>query len=128
MKKAALILLAVFVVNAGLCAFVPAACAAEAGRDVAKADMNGAKGAAPAAAGSGTVSVSLESADLRAVVTALARSRGINLVGSDKLAGKVTLHLTDAPILQALVVILKNAGFVLVKKDNEIYEIMTEGE
>ena len=128
MRKAVLILLVICGAGAAICAFAPAACAAEAADVVAKADVNGVKGTAPAKAGSGTVSVSLESADLRAVVTALARSNGINLVGSGKLTGKVTLHLTDAPVLQALVVILKNAGFVLVKKDNDIYEIMTEAE
>jgi len=78
--------------------------------------------------GTGTVSVSLEFADLRAVVTALARAHNINLVGSDKLAGAVTLHLTDAPVLEALSIILKNAGFVLVKRENGMYEILTEAE
>jgi len=128
LRKAVLILLVVCGAGAGICAFAPAACAAEAADAVAKADAEGVREIKPGEAGSGTVSVSLESAELRAVVTALARSHNINLVGSGKLAGKVTLHLTDAPILQALVVILKNAGFVLVKKDNEIYEIMTEAE
>jgi len=94
----------------------------------AKADPQGVKEIKPGRAGAGTVSVSLESADLRAVVTALARANNINLVGSDKLSGQVTLHLTDAPVLDALIVILKNAGFVLVKKDSEMYEIMTEAE
>jgi len=74
------------------------------------------------------VSVSLVSADLRAVVTALARAHNINLVGSDKLSGKVTLYLNNAPVLQALEVILKNAGFVLMPKQNGIYEIMTAAE
>ena len=74
------------------------------------------------------VSVSLVSADLRAVVTALARAHNINLVGSDKLSGKVTLHLNNAPVLQALEIILKNAGFVLMPKENGIYEIMTTAE
>jgi len=95
---------------------------------VAKADPAGVEEIKPGKAGAGTVSVSLESADLRAVVTALARANNINLVGSDKLTGKVTLHLTDAPVLDALLVILKNAGFVLAKKDNGMYEIMTEAE
>ena len=128
MRKAVFILLAVCGAGAVLWACAPAAHAAEAADVVAKVDVNGAKEAAPLADGTGTVSVSLVKADLRAVVTALARSNGINLVGSDKLTGSVTLHLTDAPVLQALVVILKNAGFVLVKKDNGIYEISTEAE
>ena len=125
-----LILLAVCGAGAGICAFAPVARAAEAADVVAKADVTGVEETASAstATGTGTVSVSLVKADLRAVVTALARSNGINLVGSDKLTGSVTLHLTDAPVLQALVVILKNAGFVLVKKDNGIYEISTEAE
>jgi len=75
-----------------------------------------------------TVSVSLEAADLRAVVTALARAHNINLVGSDKLAGKVTLNLNNAPVREALEIILKNAGFVLVRKETGIYEIMTEAQ
>jgi len=75
-----------------------------------------------------TVSVSLESADLRAVVTALARTHNINLVGSDKLSGKVTLNLNNAPVLQALDIILKNAGFVLLSKDNGMYEVLSAAE
>jgi protein transport protein HofQ len=78
--------------------------------------------------GNQTVSVSLESADLRAVVTALARTFDINLVGSDKLRGKVTLHLQDVPANEAIEVILKNAGFELVRKNNRIYEVLTPAE
>ncbi|MFH1731279.1 MAG: secretin N-terminal domain-containing protein [Planctomycetota bacterium] len=108
-----------------LAAEEPAGAAVDA---VVKADPQGVKEITPGKTGPGTVSVSLESADLRAVVTALARANNINLVGSDKLTGKVTLHLTDAPVLDALIVILKNAGFVLTKKDNGMYEVMTEAE
>lgn len=78
--------------------------------------------------GEGVVSLSLESADLRAVVTALARAHGINVVGSDKLTGNVTLHLNKAPVLEALEIILQNAGFVLVKKEGGIYEIVPAAE
>lgn len=75
-----------------------------------------------------TVSLSIESAELRAVVTALAESRGINLVGSDKLTGSVTVHLKDAPVLEALTVILRNAGYELVTRENGIYEILSREE
>ncbi len=76
----------------------------------------------------GAVSISMESADLRAVVTALADANNINLVGSDQLTGTVTVHLTNAPVLEALQVILRNAGFELVTRDNGIYEIMSREE
>jgi type IV pilus assembly protein PilQ len=75
-----------------------------------------------------TVTVSLEAADLRAVVNALARTSDINLVGSDKLQGRVTLNLRNVPAVHALEVILKNNGFVLVKKDERIYEVLTPAE
>jgi type IV pilus assembly protein PilQ len=75
-----------------------------------------------------TVDVSLEEADLRAVVTALARTFDINVVGSDKLGGKVTLNLRGVPVREALAVIVKNAGFELVEKEGGIYEILTPQE
>jgi type II secretory pathway component GspD/PulD (secretin) len=75
-----------------------------------------------------TVTVSLEAADLRAVVNALARTSDINLVGSDKLQGRVTLNLRNVPAVHALDVILKNNGFVLIKKDDRIYEVMTPAD
>ena len=114
MRHTLLTVLAVWSVGAGVWFGAPVARAAEP--------------AAGAAEGAGTVSVSLEAADLRAVVTALARAHNINLVGSDKLTGTVTLHLTDAPVFEALTIILNNAGFALVKKDNGMYEILTEAE
>ena len=74
------------------------------------------------------VTVSLVAADLRAVVNALARAHNINMVGSDKLTGRVTLHLNNAPVLEALDVILKNAGFALVQRESGIYEVLTQAE
>ena len=75
-----------------------------------------------------TVSVSLEAADLRAVVTALARTFELNIVGGHKLSGTVTLHLQNVPVDEAVEVILKNAGFELVRKEGGIFEILTPGE
>ena len=130
MRKLVLILLTVCVASAALWACTPGACAAEAAGVAAEATPSGVgiKGGAPASADGPTVSLSFEKAPLRAVVTGLAKAYNINLVGGDKLSGTVTLHLNEAPILQALEVILKNAGFVLVARENGIYEVTTEAE
>lgn len=71
------------------------------------------------------VSISLENADLRAVVTALARAHGINVVGTTRLSGEVTLHVSEAPVLDTLDAILNNAGFILIRRDSGIYEVLT---
>ncbi|MFO7897801.1 MAG: secretin N-terminal domain-containing protein [Planctomycetota bacterium] len=102
------------------------ACLAVASGLVRAGDLPGASG--EAAGGGRGISVSLEKADLRAVVTALARAHQINLVGTGKLSGEVTLHLSEAPVLEALEVILKNAGFVMVRRESGIYEVLSAKE
>lgn len=115
MRKAR-VLLGLWLFAAGGLALRPSVAAAAEGSAPARAtDVKG-------------VSVSLQSADLKAVVTALARAYNINLVGSDKLTGSVTLHLSHAPVHEALEIILKNAGFTLAKKKNGIYEILTAAQ
>jgi len=81
-----------------------------------------------AAAAAKKVSVSFESADLRAVVTGIAAASGLNVVGSDKLTGAVTVRLDDAPALESLVLILRNAGFSLVQEEGDIYRIAPRAE
>lgn len=76
----------------------------------------------------GGVSLFIESADLRAVVTALAEAHNVNVVGTDKLAGSVTVRLVNAPVLVALHAILRNAGFELVESEGGIYKILTREE
>lgn len=75
----------------------------------------------------GTISLIIESADLRAVVTALAEMQGLNVVGNDRLRGmNVTVRLENAKPREALDIILKNAGFELMERPGGIYEIVTK--
>jgi type II secretory pathway component GspD/PulD (secretin) len=69
------------------------------------------------------ISLALESADVRAVVTALARALDINLIGGDQLSGTVTVRLDEAPGLRSLEMILNNAGFALVEVGERMYQI-----
>lgn len=88
-------------------------------------DVPGEVAAREGGTGADGVSVSFENADLRAVVTALARAHGINVVGTTRLSGEVTLHISGAPVLDTLDAILNNAGFILVRRDSGIYEVVT---
>lgn len=83
---------------------------------------------APAASEMPRISMTFESAGLRAVVSALAEAHNLNIVGGDKLSGTVTVRFNETPVLEALAVILRNGGFELVQRENSIFEIMTREE
>lgn len=57
------------------------------------------------------INVTIKDADIRNVLTFLAKEGGVNIVASDKVGGKVTFHLENVPWDLALDMILKTQGY-----------------
>jgi type IV pilus assembly protein PilQ len=67
--------------------------------------------------------LTLEDVDIQTVVGGLARQNHVNLVGVDKLKGKVTAYLSNVSVQDALDAILKSKGFSL-RNTGGIWEIV----
>ncbi len=94
----------------------------------------GSGGAAPAAAPSGIAGLddkstgskknvlSFEKADLRLVLTAMAKQANMSLIIPDDVTGTVTARFVDIPLDKAMRTILESKGYSLVEADN-IYQV-----
>lgn len=67
------------------------------------------------------LSLHFEEIDVKNVLTMIAQLSGMNIISSETVAGKVTLHLQDVPWEEALEVILKTKGLAKYKMDNILW-------
>ena len=72
------------------------------------------------------LSFNFEDTDVRAVLTFIADFTELNMIISDTVSGKITLHLQDVPWDEALDVILKTKGLTKRKVDNVLWIGMME--
>src|SRR5438093_10388397 len=75
---------------------------------------------APPTAASQTVSLDVQSAEVRDVLRLLAETGGVNILTSDEVQGTVTARLLDVPWEQALAAILTLTGLAQERQGNVI--------
>lgn len=68
------------------------------------------------------INLTIKDADIRHVLTFLAKEGGVNIVSSDKVKGKVTFHLENIPWDLALDMILKTQGYDYVRESG-VYRV-----
>jgi type IV pilus assembly protein PilQ len=69
------------------------------------------------------ISMTFEDGDVRKVVTAIAKQAGANVVMGETVRGKVTFHLNEIPWRDALEIIAKAAGCVVVPERRNVIRI-----
>lgn len=74
--------------------------------------------AIPAAGADDLISLDFQDIELRAVLQLLADFRGLNLVTTDAVQGRLTLHLNQVPWQQALEIVLDLEGLGLRRRGN----------
>jgi type IV pilus assembly protein PilQ len=67
-----------------------------------------------------TISLDVQSADVRDVLRLLAETGGINILASGEVQGAITVRLIDVPWEQALEAVLKLTGFAQERQGNII--------
>jgi type IV pilus assembly protein PilQ len=67
-----------------------------------------------------TVSLDVQSADVRDVLRLLAETGGVNILASGEVQGTMTVRLVDVPWEQALEAVLKLTGLAQERQDNII--------
>jgi len=71
--------------------------------------------------GEGGITLSIQDADIQTVLKALARQKNLNIVSSPEVNGKVSVHLHDAPLGEALNAVIVLNGFDYARKGNILY-------
>ncbi len=74
-----------------------------------------------------TVSLTIKDADVRDVLTYLAREANLNIVFSDAVRGKVTMSLKRVPIHTAVRVVMRARGLDAIREGN-VYIVLTQAE
>ncbi len=71
--------------------------------------------------GGGGVTLSIQDADIQTVLKALSRQKNLNIVSTPEVTGKVSVHLHDAPLGEALNAVIALNGFDYRRKGNILY-------
>ena len=61
-----------------------------------------------------SITMEFQDADIRAILTLLAKQAGVNIVFGSDIQGKVTLSLRDVPWMDALEAVVKTSGYIVV--------------
>jgi type IV pilus assembly protein PilQ len=71
-------------------------------------------------AAQGRVSLDARQADVRAILSRIAEAGGLNVVLGPTVTGTVTLRLTEAPVEDALQIVLQTAGLVQIREGTTV--------
>lgn len=74
-----------------------------------------------------TLSLDVKETDISDVIRMISKGYGLNIILDREVTGKVTLHLTDVPVLEGLNTLAKSSGWELVK-EGSVYRIRKPGE
>lgn len=69
-----------------------------------------------------TMSLDVKDSDIRDVIRMISRGYGLNIILDNDVVGKVTLHLTDVPIIEGLNTLAGSNGWELMK-EGSVYRI-----
>ncbi len=69
-----------------------------------------------------TMSLDVKDTDIRDVIRMISKGYGLNIILDRDVSGKVTLHLTDAPIIEGLTTLAESNGWELIK-EGSVYRI-----
>lgn len=69
-----------------------------------------------------TMSLDVKDTDIKDVIRMISKGYGLNIILDREVTGKVTLHLTDAPIIEGLTTLAESNGWELAK-EGRVYRI-----
>lgn len=69
-----------------------------------------------------TMSLDVKDTDISDVIRMISKGYGLNIIPDREVSGKVTLHLTDVPIIEGLTSLAESNGWELAKEGN-VYRI-----
>ncbi len=69
-----------------------------------------------------TMSLDVKDTDIRDVIRMISKGYGLNVILDKDITGKVTLHLSDAPIMEGLIALATSNGWEVIK-DGSVYRI-----
>lgn len=75
-----------------------------------------------------TVTMEFQDAEIRAVITLIAKWADKNVVISDRVDGVVTLRLKNVPWREALEAVVKTRGYELIQETDRIFRVVTRDE